>query len=43
MACALPLLLGRETLELIEKNPSAPRVKVARSRVWLLLARSVIY
>lgn len=43
MACALPLLLGRETLDLIEKNPDAPRVKVARSRVWLLLARSVVY
>lgn len=42
MACALPMLLGRETLELIEKNPGAPRVKVARSRVWLLLARSVV-
>lgn len=43
MACALPLLLGRETLDLIEKNPDAPRVKVPRRRVWLLLARSVFF
>ena len=41
VACALPLLLAAETLDLIERNPSAPRVKVARRRVWLLLLRAL--
>jgi farnesyl-diphosphate farnesyltransferase len=36
-ACALPLLLARETLDLVEKQPAAARVKVPRSRVWRLL------
>jgi farnesyl-diphosphate farnesyltransferase len=41
VACALPLLLARETLDLIGRNPSAPRVKVPRRRVWLLLLRAL--
>ncbi len=39
-ACALPLLLARETLDLVEKSPDAARVKVSRSRLWILLLRS---
>lgn len=42
-ACALPLLLAGETLDLVEKHPSASRVKVPRSRVWWLLARSAFF
>lgn len=42
IACALPLLLGRETLDLIEKNPTAERVKVERGRVWLLLFNALL-
>lgn len=41
-ACALPLLLARETLALVERHPDAPRVKVPRSRVWILLVRALI-
>lgn len=39
-ACALPLLLARETLDLVEKFPDAARVKVSRRRLWILLLRS---
>lgn len=35
-ACALPLLLAVETLDLIERNPAVSRVKVSRGRVWVL-------
>jgi farnesyl-diphosphate farnesyltransferase len=42
-ATALPLLLARETLDLVEQQPDEPRVKVAKSRVWLLLARSFFF
>ena len=42
-ACALPLLLARETLDLVERHPDAPRVKVPRSRVWILLARALFF
>ena len=42
VACALPLFLADETLGLIERDPSAPRVKVSRQRVWLLLLRALI-
>ena len=40
VACALPLLLAGETLDLVERFPSAPRVKVPRQRVWILLLRA---
>lgn len=42
VACALPLLLAHETLDLIKGDPSAPRPKVSRRRVWVLLARAVV-
>jgi farnesyl-diphosphate farnesyltransferase len=42
-ATALPLLLARETLDLIEAHPDADRVKVPRHRVWLLLGRALIF
>ncbi|HEY5704433.1 MAG TPA: squalene/phytoene synthase family protein [Terrimicrobiaceae bacterium] len=41
VACALPLLLADETLDLIERNPLAWRVKVPRRRVWVLLLRAL--
>ncbi len=37
VACALPLSLAEDTLRLIEENPQARHVKVARRRVWGLL------
>ncbi len=40
-ACALPLLLAGETLDLVERQPDAPRVKVTRGRVWWLLLRAL--
>jgi farnesyl-diphosphate farnesyltransferase len=40
-ATALPLLLARETLELVEAHPDAERVKVPRHRVWWLLGRAL--
>ena len=43
VATALPLLLARETLDLVEKQPDAPRVKVERSRVWLLLGQALFF
>lgn len=39
-ACVLPLLLARETLDLVERFPDATRVKVSRGRLWVLLVRS---
>jgi farnesyl-diphosphate farnesyltransferase len=41
VACALPLFLADETLVLIERDPSAPRVKVPRQRVWVLFLRAL--
>ncbi|HEY5741155.1 MAG TPA: squalene/phytoene synthase family protein, partial [Terrimicrobiaceae bacterium] len=41
VACALPLYLATETLDLIEGNPSHPGIKVRRRRVWFLLLRAV--
>ncbi len=41
VACALPLFLADETLGLIERDPSAPRVKVSRQRVWILVLRAL--
>ncbi len=43
VACALPLLIGLETLDLVEEYPEARRVKVSRLRVWVLLLRSLVY
>jgi farnesyl-diphosphate farnesyltransferase len=40
-ACALPLSLASETLDLIERDPSAAQVKVSRRRVWILLLRAL--
>jgi farnesyl-diphosphate farnesyltransferase len=42
VACALPLLLANETLDLIAADPSARRPKVSHRRVWVLLARAVV-
>lgn len=42
-ACALPLLLAGETLDLVEKFPDAVRVKVPRRRLWVLLLRSFVF
>jgi farnesyl-diphosphate farnesyltransferase len=40
-ACWLPLEIGRRTLDLVEANPRAPRLKVGRGFVWLSLARAL--
>ena len=40
-SCALPYLMGRETLDLVEADPAAPRLKISRSRVWWLLLRAL--
>ena len=37
-ACALPLRLGRSTLDLVAKFPEKKRVKVRRHQVWISLA-----
>jgi len=42
-ACALPLLLGRETLDLVERHPQAARVKVSRRRVWMIFLKAVLF
>ena len=42
-ACALPLLMGRETLDLVEKFPDAAKVKLPRRRVWFLLLRALFF
>jgi farnesyl-diphosphate farnesyltransferase len=41
VACLLPLYLAEETLDLLEENPSAPRAKVSRRRVWTLFLRAL--
>jgi farnesyl-diphosphate farnesyltransferase len=41
VACVLPLYLAEETLDLLEQNPSVPRVKVSRRRVWILFLRAL--
>jgi farnesyl-diphosphate farnesyltransferase len=41
VACALPLYLAYETLDLVERNPLEPRIKVPRYRVWVLLLRAM--
>ncbi len=41
-AVALPARLGLETLALIEKNPSTPRIKVPRSTVWRCLLQAFL-
>ncbi len=41
-ACRLPVILARETLALIEREPLAQRVKVPRWRVWISLLRALI-
>lgn len=43
MATVLPMLIGRDTLDLLEAAPQAVRVKVSRSRVWCHLMRSLFY
>ncbi len=42
-ACALPFLLAEKTLDLVERNPTAARVKVSRSRVRLLFLRALFF
>ena len=41
VACALPLYLAYETLDLVERNPLELRIKVPRYRVWVLLLRAM--
>jgi len=43
VACALPLLLARETLDLVEQDPKASRVKVSRGRVRCLVLRAFCF
>ena len=44
MACALPLLIARATLDLLEKNPLFPPVKkISRARLYWLCARAVVF
>jgi farnesyl-diphosphate farnesyltransferase len=40
-ACRLPLEIGIRTLDLVDANPAAPRLKVGRGFVWLSLARAL--
>lgn len=42
-ACALPYLLALETLDLVERQPDTPRVKVTRGRVWWLLLQALAF
>jgi farnesyl-diphosphate farnesyltransferase len=42
VACALPLYLAYETLDLVERYPLRSRVKVRRFRVWLLFLRAMV-
>jgi len=42
IATALPLMIGRETLDLLEQSPST-RAKVCRRRIWIILFRSLFY
>jgi len=43
VATALPLLIGRETLDLLKAAPSSSRQKITRARVWWLLLRAWFY
>lgn len=43
VATALPILIGRETLDLLERSSGSERVKVPRHRIWLILFRSLFY
>jgi len=40
-ACRLPLDIGLRTLDLVDANPGAPRLKVGRGSVWWSLARAL--
>ena len=40
-ASALPLLLGRSTLDLVASHPERKRVKIPRRQVWIALARAL--
>jgi len=40
-ACRLPLEIGVRTLDLVDANPAAPRLKVGRGFVWLSFARAL--
>ena len=40
-ACHLPLDIGRRTLDLVDADPQASRLKVGRGFVWLSLARAL--
>jgi farnesyl-diphosphate farnesyltransferase len=40
-ACHLPLDIGRRTLDLVDADPQARRLKVGRGFVWLSLARAL--
>ena len=40
-ACRLPLEIGLRTLDLVDANPQAPRLKVGRGFVWLSLVRAL--
>ncbi len=42
VACALPLYLAYETLDLVERYPLRARVKVSRFRVWFLFLRAMV-
>jgi len=42
-ACALPFLMGRETLDLVAADPLRPRVKVSRHRVRWLFLRALFF
>ncbi|CAN5646469.1 phytoene/squalene synthase family protein [soil metagenome] len=43
IACALPFLIAGETLDLVERNPTARRVKVSRGRVRVLFVRALFF
>jgi farnesyl-diphosphate farnesyltransferase len=43
VAYSLPLLLGKETLALIQKDPTAQRLKIRRWQVYLILLRASIF
>jgi len=41
-ACALPLILGRQTLDIIGRHPSAAGIKVSRRDVWIAFLRAIV-
>jgi farnesyl-diphosphate farnesyltransferase len=43
VATALPVLIGRETLDLLESAPHAARQKVSRARMRRIILRSLFY